>query len=197
MPASSEPVRTARQSKTSQRPINEKMNGTATVKSVRPPKNVPQNWFRLGYLIHDVSRMRRTVFNERFKHEGITRSQWWVLSNIYRDGDGGILSSELARLMDVGKVTMAGLIDRLETGGYIYRRADKSDRRAKHIFITESGHRLILRMRAIVENLNKEVCEGLTQDDIEETELNLIRIKDNLREMIAAESLVISDLKED
>jgi DNA-binding MarR family transcriptional regulator len=148
-------------------------------------KPVEQNWFRLGYLIHDVSRMRRTVFDERFKPEGITRSQWWVLSTIYRDGNQGILSTELANRLDVGKVTMSGLISRLEEAGYVYRRFDKSDRRTKYIFVTEAGNRLIDRMRTITEALNKTICDGMTPEDIAATEFNLIRIKDNLRHMLS------------
>lgn len=153
----------------------------------RGDRPVAANWFRLGYLIHDVSRMRRTLFDQHMKPEGITRSQWWVLANLSRQRGNGIMSSELAKLLDVGKVTLGGLIDRLETAGYVYRRADKVDRRAKKIFITETGYALIDRMRVITERLNEQICAGLTEAEVHTTELNLIRLKDNLREMLAEE----------
>lgn len=70
--------------------------------------------FRAGFLIHDVSRLRRTVFDQRLKPLGITRSQWWVLSNLDRSKDDGFSQIELARLLDIGKVTLGGLISRLE-----------------------------------------------------------------------------------
>jgi len=148
---------------------------------------VEENWFRLGYLIHDVSRMRRTLYDVTFKPEGITRSQWWALSNICRDGGEGISSTELARLMDVGKVTVGGLVDRLEEAGYVYRRADKSDLRAKKIFVTEAGKRLMGRMRTIAEGLNKRITEGMTRQDVAAAERHMIHIKNNLRRLLAEE----------
>jgi MarR family transcriptional regulator for hemolysin len=150
----------------------------------RTAKPVAPNSFRLGYLIHDVSRMRRTLVDQHMRPEGITRSQWWVLANLSRHGADGIMSTELARLLDVGKVTLGGLIDRLEIAGYVYRRPDKQDRRAKHIFITEAGYALIDRMRHIAEDLNTQMCAGLSKEDISTTELNLIRLKDNLRDLL-------------
>lgn len=150
----------------------------------RKPKPVAPNSFRLGYLIHDVSRMRQTLVDQHMKPAGVTRSQWWVLANLSRHGSEGIMSTELARLLDVGKVTLGGLINRLEVAGYVYRRPDKTDRRAKHIFITDAGYSLIERMRAIIVDLNDQLCEGLTADDVASTELNLIRLKDNLRDLL-------------
>lgn len=41
--------------------------------SSRPSAQSPQ--FRIGFLVHDVSRMRRTLFDQEMKPLGITRSQ--------------------------------------------------------------------------------------------------------------------------
>ena len=69
--------------------------------------------FRLGFLIHDVSRLRRTVVDKALRPLGVTRSQWWLLANLSRHEGGGIVQTELSKVMDVGKVTLGGLIDRL------------------------------------------------------------------------------------
>lgn len=156
----------------------------APVKGKNARKSVAPNLFRLGYLIHDVSRMRRTLFDQRMKSEGITRSQWWILANLSRHKGESIVSSDLAKLLDVGKVTLGGLIDRLEVSGYIYRRIDKKDRRAKQIFITEAGYALIARMRVIAEGLNREMSAGISDKQITEMESNLMTLKDNIREML-------------
>jgi DNA-binding MarR family transcriptional regulator len=151
---------------------------------------VPPNTFRLGYLIHDVSRMRKRVFDKHFKPEGITRSQWWVLANLSRyAGTKGIMNTDLAELLDVAKVTLGGIIDRLESAGYVYRRINRQDRRAKQIFITEEGYAVIERMKSITEQLNRRVCSRLTQAQISATEHSLMLMKDTLREMLAADAL--------
>ena len=153
--------------------------------TARKSKPVAPNSFRLGYLIHDVSRMRRTLVDQHMRPEGVTRSQWWVLANLSRQGVDGIKSTELAKLLDVGKVTLGGLIDRLEIAGYVYRRASKEDRRAKHIFISEAGYSLIGRMRVIVEDLNLKMCEGLSEEEIGSMELGLLQLKDNIRGLLS------------
>ena len=67
--------------------------------------------FRLGSLIHDVSRLRRTVVDKALRPLGVTRSQWWVLSSLSRSHGEGMMQTELSKAMDVGKVTLGGLID--------------------------------------------------------------------------------------
>jgi DNA-binding MarR family transcriptional regulator len=155
------------------------------------------NMFRLGYLVHDVSRMRRTLCDQHMRPIGITRSQWWVLANLSRQPNAGTSSTELAKILDVGKVTVGGIIDRLETAGYVYRRVDKADRRAKRIFITQAGFKVIERMREILEPLNEGICAGLTLDEIDQVEHHLAIIRKNLREMlIDDDSTGLEDLVE-
>jgi DNA-binding MarR family transcriptional regulator len=51
----------------------------------------------------------------------------------------GIQVSELARLARVTKQTMAQAVEGLERLGYVERRPDPGDRRAKLVFLTERG----------------------------------------------------------
>lgn len=164
-------------------------------KEKRVRKTVAPNWFRLGYLIHDVARMRRTLYDQSMKSESLTRSQWWILANISRHKGEGIVSSDLAKLLDVGKVTLGGLIDRLEAQGYVHRRPDEKDRRAKQIFITESGYTIIGRMRVIAEKLNKTMIAGLSLDQVAEMEANLTLIKDNIRDRLGASESEMLNLR--
>jgi MarR family transcriptional regulator for hemolysin len=145
---------------------------------------LPQD-FRLGFLVHDVSRMRRTLFDQAMKPLGITRSQWWVLSQLSRHTREGMLQTELARDLDVGKVTVGGLIDRLEASGYVKRTPDATDRRAKRILITEQGRAVLKQMVSVGETLNRLILAGVSRDDIERTEQILSVMKDNLRQTIS------------
>ena len=94
---------------------------------------------RAGFLIHDVSRLRRTVYDQRLKALGFTRSQWWVFSNLSRHEGQGFMQVELARLLNVGKVTLGGLIDRLEERGFVIRVPDITDRRSKRVKMSRRG----------------------------------------------------------
>jgi len=51
----------------------------------------------------------------------------------------GVQVSELTRLAHVRKQTMAQAVEELERGGYVERRPDPADRRARLVFLTNKG----------------------------------------------------------
>jgi DNA-binding MarR family transcriptional regulator len=138
--------------------------------------------FRLGFLVHDVSRLRRTVVDKGLKPLGVTRSQWWVLANLSRTGDG-MMQTELARILDLGKVALGSLLHRLEANGYVVRPADPDDHRARRVQMTETGKVLLaaIQERAVV--LNREMVVGFTAEEVRLAEEMLHRLKARLQEM--------------
>jgi MarR family transcriptional regulator for hemolysin len=118
------------------------------------------NWDqRLGFLMHDVSRLRRSVFDEFMKPAGLTRSQWWVLAYLSRKD--GMIQSELADVLELGKAALGGLIDRLESARFIERRADSTDRRVKRVYLTPEGNRTVLKMRRQSHAMSERILNGL------------------------------------
>src|ERR1700722_18772873 len=94
------------------------------------------NWeLRLGFLVRGVSRLRRRVVDRVLKPLGVTRSQWWVLAFLSRSD--GMSQVALADELDLGKVALGQLIDRLEKTGFVSRRPDEEDRRVKRGFLTK------------------------------------------------------------
>jgi DNA-binding MarR family transcriptional regulator len=141
--------------------------------------------FRVGFLIHDVSRLRRTVVDKALRPLGVTRSQWWVLANLTRHNGGGMMQTELSKVMDVGKVTLGGLIDRLEASEYVERRPEPGDRRAKRVVMTPKGVKLLGRIQKIAKVVNSEIMTGIPANDILRTERVLHKMKQQLIAMDA------------
>lgn len=143
----------------------------------RPPEE--ENWdARLGFLMHDVSRLRRSVFDEFMKPLGVTRSQWWVLAYLSRHD--GMIQSDLANVLELGKAALGGLIDRLEAGGFINRRADEFDRRVKRIFLTASGAQLVKEMVKRSHDMSERILEGLSTEERYRLADMLMKVKHNL-----------------
>jgi len=140
--------------------------------------------FRFGYLLHDVSRTRRTLIDHWMKPLGITRAQWSLLSALSRGGNDGMMQVDLARLLEVGKVTIGGLVDRLESSGHVERRADPQDRRAKRVYITDQGWKMIRSMISVAEKMNKKVMAGVSDKDLATVERVLLLIKNNIRDAL-------------
>jgi MarR family transcriptional regulator for hemolysin len=140
---------------------------------------------RLGFLIHDVSRLRRTVVDKALRPLGVTRSQWWVLANLSRHNGGGMMQTELSKVMDVGKVTLGGLIDRLEASGYVERQPEPGDRRAKRVVMTPKGIKLLGQIQKVGKVVNAQIMTGISATDILRAENLLHKMKQQLIAMDA------------
>lgn len=148
-------------------------NSTAT----NEPHTV--DWeLRLGFLIHDVSRLRRSAFDRCLKPLNVTRSQWWVLAYLSRED--GMTQSQLAEELDLGKVAVGGLIDRLEKSGLLRREADAGDRRVNRVFLEPKSKALIAKMRKVSHRMNAQILAGLPDVELEATAVTLDAMKRNL-----------------
>lgn len=143
----------------------------------RSPRQ-PDDELRFGYLIHDVSRLRRTLFDRWLAPSGITRSQWWVLAFLARRD--GMPQTELAAQLDIGKVALGALVDRLETGGFVQRGAAPGDRRVKLVFLTAQGRALLGTLRANSRAFNERILSGISHEQIQAAIGTLGQIKGNL-----------------
>ena len=133
---------------------------------------------RLGFLIHDVSRLRRSAFDRCLKPLSVTRSQWWVLAYLSRED--GMTQSQLAEELDLGKVAVGGLIDRLEKTGLVRREADASDRRVNRVFLEPKSQQLITQMRKVSHRMNEQILSGLDDPQLEAAAVTLDAMKGNI-----------------
>lgn len=142
-----------------------------------------EDWvIRLGFLVHDVARLRRTVIDETFKPLSVTRSQAWLMA--YLSKADGLTQSALAEQMDLGKVALGGLIDRLEKNEMIERRADPDDRRMNMIYITTKGKRVVKAMRKLTIEANKGILKGISDEEVRLAAIMMGKMKKNLTGMI-------------
>ena len=74
-------------------------------------------------------------------NHGLTIAQFDVLATLH--WSQGITQQELAEKLLVTKGNVCGLIDRLEDIGWVERRADPSDARARRLHLTATGRQTI------------------------------------------------------
>ncbi|MDP6376565.1 MAG: MarR family transcriptional regulator [Pseudomonadales bacterium] len=140
------------------------------------------DWDRgIGFLTADITRLMTTQYNRLVKPMGLTKSQWRVIVHLHRQE--GLSQSELAALLAVGKVSVGGLIDRLEQRGWVERRTDEKDRRSNRIFLTNKGRSVDKEMIAAGVKLSKLMLKNLTDDESLMLESLLTAVRDNLLEL--------------
>jgi DNA-binding MarR family transcriptional regulator len=130
---------------------------------------------RFGFLIHDVSRVRRTVADRMLKPLGVTRSQWWLMAYLSRRD--GMTQTALARDLDLSRVAIGELVSRLEDSGLIERRDDANDGRTRRVFLTKQGSALIWDIRQHIEAAERDALTGIDPADLETTIRTLRIIK--------------------
>jgi len=141
--------------------------------------NIPKDLSRsLGFLVHDVARLMRREFDRRVKHLGLTRSQWFVLAHLYRND--GQTQRHLGDELDMQRAPLSKLLDRLESGGWVERRADPCDRRANRIYITKKFGPLMFEGIKAGENLTDDIFSGINEEAREEFLTILAQAKSNL-----------------
>lgn len=138
---------------------------------------------RFGFLVHDVSRLRRVAIDRILKPLGVTRSQWWVLTFLSRRD--GITQTALAADLDLTKVAVGGLLERMQVAGLIERRSENLDARVRRVHLTRAGNRLIKRIRTHVGEFELGVLSGTNDDDLATTLATMRRMKHTLLDIIA------------
>lgn len=118
----------------------------------------------LNLLLHDVARLLRKQFEQtaRARDLGLTRAQASVLGHLSRQE--GINQVGLAQTMEIEPITLARLLDRLEEAGFVERRPDPSDRRARLLRLTPAAHAVLERIRAISDEVLDYACAGIPAD---------------------------------
>jgi DNA-binding MarR family transcriptional regulator len=140
---------------------------------------------RFGFLVHDVSRLRRVALDRELKPLGVTRSQWWVLTFLSRRD--GMTQTALAADLDLTKVAIGGLVERMEAAGLVERRPDQSDARIRRVFLTAAGNRLVGQIRKQVERFEQDALGPNTSDELAVTSATLRRMKEALVRIIGEE----------
>jgi MarR family transcriptional regulator, transcriptional regulator for hemolysin len=131
-----------------------------------------------GFLLHDVARLMRTVFDRRGRELGLTRSQWWVLTMLY--AQEGVTQSELADFMELEKPTLGRLLDRLEEKEWVVRRADTLDRRVNRLYLTDKVQEVMRALRNTAADVRRDALGDLGDAERERFIDTLLKIKTNL-----------------
>jgi len=101
----------------------------------------------LGFLVCDISRLVRRMFNSRARNTGLTQPQWQALFMISHNP--GLNQVTLADLLEIHPITLTQQLDRMQAAGWVERRPDPNDRRATCLFVTAKGRPVLEKLRAI------------------------------------------------
>ena len=138
----------------------------------------------IGYVLSDVARLIRTVFDRRVRDIGLTRAQWLVLTRLYRRP--GASQTELADMLEVDRASAGRMIDRMQKNGWVERRADSEDRRINRLYLTADARRAHKDMWAIAETTVDDALAPLSAAERAQFTRLAARVKGQLQAMAGA-----------
>jgi MarR family transcriptional regulator for hemolysin len=131
-----------------------------------------------GYLIHTVGRMWSKRFDQRARALGLTRAQCKALAHLSRHE--GINQIGLAELLEVEPMTLVRLLDRMEESGWIERRPDPADRRARRLYLGEKAKPVLETTMQLAEETRVEALKGFSAREQDQLIEMMQRVRSNL-----------------
>ena len=120
----------------------------------------------------------RTELDRRLRPSGFSHSRWLLLLHLSRNN--GCTHRELAQSMGIEAATLVKLVDYMEEEALLTRCGSETDRRVKHLHLTDAGKKAVENIRTYAADLRKEVLNGLSQAEIKTALIVLNNIRSKL-----------------
>jgi MarR family transcriptional regulator, transcriptional regulator for hemolysin len=133
-----------------------------------------------GFLVSDVARLFGRRFSHHGKRLGLTRAQCRTLGYLARNE--GINQAGLADVLEIRPMTLVRQVDRMEEAGWIERRADPSDRRARRLYLTDKARPILGRIWSVANDTRDEALARLSPSEADQLIDLLSRVHATLSE---------------
>lgn len=134
-----------------------------------------------GLLVARLSRRLRQAVDAEMRLIGLTEATWRPLIYLRSLGDG-VRQKELATVMSIEGPSLVRLLDSLERRGFIERREDENDRRARGLYLTRTGRDLAVRAARIGNSLQTRLMAAVPAADLDICERVLETLERELEE---------------
>jgi DNA-binding MarR family transcriptional regulator len=110
--------------------------------------------------MHEISLMVARLFNRQVKEMGLTRTQWQVLYLLYMNGEQ--TQTSIAETLMMAKPPLGKVVERLEAAGWVVRRDDTNDRRAKVVRLTDKIDPMLRSLEILVDDIGCTATRGMS-----------------------------------
>lgn len=130
-----------------------------------------------GFLLNALRARLMAALDRELASLGITSAQWAVLVQVAQTP--GCTAAALCRRVHYDTGSMTRMLDRLEEKALIRRARSDQDRRAAHLYLTESGESVHARLPEYAVRVLNSHFEGFTATEVETLRSLLTRMLQN------------------
>lgn len=136
-----------------------------------------------GFLIKNLERLYTRRFEALAQQRSLTLPQCKALYFLARNQ--GISQKRLAELAEIEPMTLVRILDRMEADGWIERRPDPVDRRARSLCITAGAAPVLEQMEKLSAQMRSEALHGLSADE----RVQLMKLLERVHANISAQKV--------
>jgi MarR family transcriptional regulator for hemolysin len=142
----------------------------------------------IGYILHKVSMLAKNNFSNKLNSIGITTGQFALLKDVYYYQKntvdvGGLSPACIAARLECDRPTISGVIDRLESQGWVERFENPNDKRSVLIKVTDKAKDKLEELEKMHSENHNTIVNGFTAEEINTFRNYLLRVVDNLKEI--------------
>lgn len=130
-----------------------------------PGKSYLTDADELVFLLEEVPRKFRKLFDANASKFGLYRTQWRALGYIYRTP--GLTQTELAKHLDMKRASVGHVIDQLERMALVERRTAKCNRRIWELHLLPKAIELLPSLRSVVDKTYDQFLAGVSTLQVE------------------------------
>lgn len=133
----------------------------------------------IGQLLGETARVWRHKLDQRLQPLGLSQAKWRTIAHLSR---GHLTQRDLAERLSIEEPTLARLLTRLESEGWIKRENARHDRRCKTVHLQRKSSRLLHEIDDTARELRHELLQKISPRDLQ----TCIRVLAEIRHKAAA-----------
>lgn len=115
------------------------------------------------FLVAKAHQRTQGVLKGHLQSVGITPMQCLFMESLW--AEDGVSVGEIGRRIALDTATLAGILDRLVTAGWVLRESDPADGRVARVYLTEKARGVIPQLRAAVHRTNDELMHDFSLEE--------------------------------
>lgn len=132
---------------------------------------------KIGQSLAGTARAWRNKLDQRLRPLGLSQSKWTALVHLAA-AENTLTQRELAVLVGIEEPTLAGILHRLQSDGWIERKESATDRRCKTVHLCRNAKPVIEKIYSTARALRHELIADIPTRDLQTCMEVLARIKE-------------------
>jgi MarR family transcriptional regulator for hemolysin len=131
---------------------------------------------KIGQFLTGTARTWRNKLDQRLRPLGLTQGKWMTLVHL-AGSEKPLTQRELAARVGIEAPTLAGILHRLQSDGWIERKEFAADRRCKTVHLRRNSQPILDRIFSTARALRHELLADIPADDLQTCMTVLARIR--------------------